>query len=532
MTTGASKASLSVVILAAGAGSRMKSSLPKPLHSVAGRPMLAHVLDTARQLDPIDITIVGSPEIGSYLARAEWAAGTHLAIQDPPLGTADAVRVALAHRAAGESVLVLYADHPLVTADALQSLIESRFGSHARLAVMTCLVDDAAGYGRIDRDERGRIEAIVERIDDGASLRIGRTEINSGFMSLDRVWASAALASLPPNPRKGEFFLTDLVAVAYASDPDSVTTFTGPPDVLVGVNDRTELAFAEDVLYARKRRQLQLDGVTFISPASNLVALDVVIGQDTIIGPNCIIEQGTRIGADCRIGPHAVVRASSIGDRVRIESSTIEDSTIGPDSDVGPYSHVRNGSALGAGVHIGNFAELKNASVGDAVRIGHFSYIGDAGLGANVNIGAGTVTCNFDGVGKHHTEIGEGAFIGSDSMLIAPLTIGAGARTGAGAVVNRDVADGADSGRHAGAPNSPQTDRTAGHQRGRREIAMEGRMQVFAGTSHPASGRRYHAGAERAARPGNCQHLEKRRNPRQARRERARLRRLRDPVAL
>ena len=262
-------------------------------------------------------------------------------------------------------------------------------------------------------------------------------------MALDRHWATQALGTLQPNPRKNEFFLTDLVAEAYAVDPDSVATSSGTHDVLVGVNDRSELAFAEGVLYARKRRQLQVDGVTLIAPDSNLIALDVEIGPDTVIGPSCFIESGSLIGQNCRIGPNVVIRASSIGDRVHIESSTIEDSSIGPDSDVGPYSHLRNGTVIGAGVHIGNFAELKNASVGNAVRIGHFSYIGDAGLGANVNIGAGTVTCNFDGVDKHRTEIGEGAFIGSDSMLVAPVTIGAGARTGAGSVINKDVAEGA-----------------------------------------------------------------------------------------
>jgi bifunctional UDP-N-acetylglucosamine pyrophosphorylase/glucosamine-1-phosphate N-acetyltransferase len=308
---------------------------------------------------------------------------------------------------------------------------------------MSCTVDDAAGYGRIQRDDAGRIRSIVEKIEDDPALRTGPTEINSGFMALDRAWAAEALRHLPPNARKNEYFLTDLVAVASVENPDSVTSVEGPHNVLVGINDRVELAVADTHLRARKRRQLMRDGVTLVAPRSNLIDLDVEVGQDTTIGPGCVLESGTRIGAGCRIGPHAVLRASIIGDRVRIESSTVEHSSIDADSDVGPYSHLRHGTQIGTGVHIGNFAELKSATISEGVRIGHFSYIGDASLGAEVNIGAGTVTCNFDGVAKHRTEIGAGAFIGSDTLLVAPVTIGEGARTGAGAVVNRDVATGA-----------------------------------------------------------------------------------------
>ena len=310
------------------------------------------------------------------------------------------------------------------------------------LAILTCDVDDAAGYGRIQRDAAGRVEAIVEKVDDDSALRSGPTEINSGFMVLDRVWAAEALKALRPNPRKNEYFLTDLVQIASSENPDSVISVQGPNDILIGVNDRIELAVADAYLRARKSRQLMRDGVTLLSPDTNLIDLDVEIGEDSTIGPGCVLESGTRIGSGCRIGPNAVIRASTIGDRVRIESSTIEQSSIEDDSDVGPYAHLRGGTHIGTGVHIGNFAELKNATVADATRIGHFSYIGDAQLGAEVNIGAGTVTCNFDGVEKHRTKIGDGAFIGSDTMLVAPVTIGANARTGAGAVVNRDVAEG------------------------------------------------------------------------------------------
>jgi bifunctional UDP-N-acetylglucosamine pyrophosphorylase/glucosamine-1-phosphate N-acetyltransferase len=405
--------------------------------------MLAQVLAVARAIDPRDITIVGSYELAHHLETASWAEGAAIAIQDPPRGTADAVRIALESGASGSTALVLYADHPLVTDDVLTDLIAAFDPAAHRLAVMTCTVDDAAGYGRIDRDEAGRIRSIVEKVDDDPALRTGSTEINSGFMALDRAWAAEALRNLPPNARKNEFFLTDLVAMASAENAESVTSVGGADHVLIGINDRIELAVADAQLRARKRRQLMRDGVTLLSPRSNLIDLDVEVGQDTTIGPGCVLESATRIGACCRIGPHTVIRASTIGDRVRIESSTIEHSTIGADCDVGPYSHLRGGTDIGVGVHIGNFAELKNATVSEGTRIGHFSYIGDASLGTKVNIGAGTRTCNFDGTDKHRTDIGDGAFIGSDTLLVAPVHVGAGARTGAGAVVNRDVAEGA-----------------------------------------------------------------------------------------
>ncbi|MCC6674846.1 MAG: bifunctional UDP-N-acetylglucosamine diphosphorylase/glucosamine-1-phosphate N-acetyltransferase GlmU [Thermomicrobiales bacterium] len=442
MSSADARSSLSVVILAAGAGTRMKSALPKPLHPVAGRPMLEHVLTVARSLDPADITIVGSPPIIGAIEAADWAKGIGAAVQDPPRGTGDAVRAAFDAGMFGEIVLILYADHPLVTAEMLSKLIGAFDSGHHRIALLTCMLDDSAGYGRIVRDG-DRISAIIEKGDDDPVLRAGRSEINSGVMLLDRNWAAGALARLPMNARKMEYFLTDLVAMAHTEIPGSVIGVEGTPDVLVGVNDRLELAVADRALRERKRWELMCDGVTLVEPETNLIDLDVEIGSDTTVGPGCILESGTRIGSNCVIGPNAIIRASRLGDRVRVESSTIESSTIGNDSDIGPYAHLRAKTRIGAGVHIGNFAELKHALVGDETRIGHFSYIGDATLGKDVNIGAGSITCNFDGTSKHRTTIGDGAFIGSDTMLIAPVEVGAGGRTGAGAVVSRNVAEGA-----------------------------------------------------------------------------------------
>ncbi len=442
MSSTGARSSLSVVILAAGAGKRMKSKLPKPLHPVAGRPMMAQVLSVARALDPIDITIVGSPEIAQAVESVDWLENVAVAVQDPPRGTGDAVRTALDTGVTGSTVLVLYADHPLITAEMLSDLLGEFDPAAHRVAVLTCLLDDAAGYGRIERDGE-RIRSIVEKVDDDPVRRAGRSEINSGIMALDRDWAAGALRYLPVNARTNEYFLTGLVAMADAQTPNSVIGVEGAPEVLIGINDRLELAIAERHLRERKRRELMRDGVTLLAPESNLIDLDVEIGPDTTVGPGCILESGTRIGSECSIGPNAIIRASRLGDRVRVESSTVESSTIGNDSDVGPYAHIRAKTRIGMGVHIGNFAELKHALVGESTRIGHFSYIGDATLGKDVNIGAGSITCNFDGTSKHRATIGDGAFIGSDTMLIAPIEIGAGARTGAGAVVSRDVAEGA-----------------------------------------------------------------------------------------
>jgi len=442
MNSADARSSLSVVILAAGAGVRMKSALPKPLHPVAGRPMLEHVLAVARSLDPVDITVVGSPQIIEAVTVSSWGNGIGGTIQDPPRGTGDAVRAALAAGVAGDVVLVLYADHPLVTTNMVGDAVAAFDPSQHRIAVLTCVLDDAAGYGRIVREEE-RVRAIVEQGDDEPNRRAGRTEINSGVMLLNRAWAADALRRLPINARKNEYFLTDLVAMADSETPGSVIGVEGPPEVLVGVNDRRELAVADRALRERKRWELMRDGVTLIEPETNVIDLDVEIGPDTTVGPGCMLESGTRIGSNCVIGPNAIIRASRLGDRVRVESSTVESSIVGSDSDVGPYAHIRAKTKIGAGVHIGNFAELKHALIGDETRIGHFSYVGDATLGADVNIGAGSITCNFDGTSKHRTTIGDGAFIGSDTLLIAPVEVGAAARTGAGAVVSRNVAEGA-----------------------------------------------------------------------------------------
>jgi bifunctional UDP-N-acetylglucosamine pyrophosphorylase / glucosamine-1-phosphate N-acetyltransferase len=312
--------------------------------------------------------------------------------------------------------------------------------------MLTCQVSDAAGYGRIDRDDRGRPRAIVERASDDPSKRIGETEINSGMMALRLPWASDALTLLTPNPDSGEYYLTDLVAsaVATAGDHDAwpVATVDAELTEVQGVNDRVELAAAESVVRQRIRRRHMLNGVTIVAPETVFIDDDVEIGQDTTILPFTTLQGTTTVGSGCTLGPQTTLTDASVGDRVVVRSSTITNSRVGDDSDVGPYSHLRGGTHLGAHVHVGNFAEMKKAVVDDDVKVGHVSYLGDVHVGSGTNIGAGAITCNFDGTSKHHTEIGTDVFIGSDTMLVAPLTVENGAVTGAGSVVTNDVAEG------------------------------------------------------------------------------------------
>jgi bifunctional UDP-N-acetylglucosamine pyrophosphorylase/glucosamine-1-phosphate N-acetyltransferase len=316
------------------------------------------------------------------------------------------------------------------------------------VTLLTAVVEEAAGYGRIERDERGRPRRIVERAEDAPARRVGPTEINSGMMALDAGWARRALATLPPSAATGELYLTDLVQVAVADGATAgggwpVATVAGEPAVALGINDRVDLAAADAVARERIRRQLMREGVTLVGAETIFVDAGVTVGGDTTILPFSTIGAGTVIGGGCVIGPQATIRRSRLGERVVVRASTVEECVIGDGADVGPYAHLRAGTELGPRVHVGNYAELKNARLGEGVKVGHVSYLGDATVGAGSNIGAGAITANFDGVAKHRTEIGEGAFIGSDTILRAPVRVGAGARTGAGAVVTRDVPAGA-----------------------------------------------------------------------------------------
>ncbi|MBI4492595.1 MAG: bifunctional UDP-N-acetylglucosamine diphosphorylase/glucosamine-1-phosphate N-acetyltransferase GlmU [Chloroflexi bacterium] len=422
------------VILAAGQGTRMRSALPKVLHPVAGRPMLLHVAHLARVLGCQPIVAV----VGHQAEQVRQAAGDSLAFveQSPQLGTGHAVaqaRPALADRV--ERVLVLYGDAPLATAETLRSLLQA--GAGRALALLTAELSNPRGYGRIVRAE-GRVVGLVEEAEASEAIRaIG--EVFSGVLCAEAPWLWTHLATLQPHPN-GEFYLTDLVRMAALEGLPIGAVQPAQPEEIMGINDRAQLAQANQVLWERKRRDLMAAGVTLLDPGSTFVDAEVLVGQDTIIHPNTYLRGRTVVGQGCELGPGTLIQDSQLGDRCRVVMSVVEGAELAERVQVGPFAHLRPGARIEADVELGNFSEVKASVVGAGSKAHHFSYLGDAVLGKNVNVGAGTITCNYDGVRKHRTVVGDNVFIGSDTMLVAPVALGDGARTGAGAVVTRDVA--------------------------------------------------------------------------------------------
>ncbi len=426
------------IVLAAGLGTRMRSQTPKVLHQAAGRPLLAHVLATLGDLDARSVVVLSKE---SAPARSILGSGARVAMQDPPRGTGDAVRVALdAVKDATGDVLIVYGDTPLVRAGTLRALLALRAERHAVLALLSGAMGTDNAYGRVVRDAKGDVARIVEvRLATDAERAL--PESNLGAYAVDLAWLRGAVARLVAN-ETGEVFLTDLVALAVADGKRVAAYRTDDPDEGRGVNTRVELAAVEDVLRRRIRERHMLAGVTFHDPSSSLVDADVEIAPDAIIERGTILEGKTRIGALTRVGPYSVVRDTTVGERCKIEASVLEGATLEDDVRIGPYSHLRPGAYLERGVEMGNFGEVKNARLGSGTKVHHFSYVGDASIGKRVNVGAGTITLNYDGVNKHRTDIGDDAFIGSDTLLRAPVKVGKDAATGAGAVVTRDVPDG------------------------------------------------------------------------------------------
>ena len=432
--------SLSVVILAAGLGTRMKSALPKVLHPLAGRPMVLYGVETARALGAEAIVLVVGH--GADQVRAVVGDGVLYAPQPEPLGTGHAVaQAAPLLRGRQGTTLVYYGDMPLLQPETLRRLAAAHEDTGATLTLLTLRADDPMGFGRILRDADGRVVGIVE--DSVATPEQKRIrELNCGVYCFQSDWLWDNVAKLHKSP-KGEFFLTDLVAIAVAQGRRVEAVSTDDADQMLGINDRTHLARAEAIVRRRIAQRHMLSGVTFVDPLSTYVDADVQIAPDTVLYPNTHLQGKTRIGSRCRIGPNTIVRDSIIGDDCKVEASVVEEAVLEDCVDIGPFAHLRKGAHLARGVHMGNFGEVKNSYLGPGAKMGHFSYLGDAEVGANVNIGAGTITCNFDGERKHKTIIEEGAFIGSDTMLVAPVRIGKGAKTGAGSVVTRDVPPGA-----------------------------------------------------------------------------------------
>ena len=425
------------IILAAGLGTRMRSRLPKVLHPICGRPMLAYVLDAACEATGTRPLVVSSP--ATAVVREAFAEAADFALQEEPRGTGDAVRAALAALPdPTHDLLVLSGDVPLIRADDIRELVARRRATSAVMALVTVEALDPTDLGRVVRGARGRVERIVEE-KDATPEELGIDEVNAGVYAFDARWLRRRVGDLRPSPASGELYLTDLLAFARA-DRRRVTTLELEWDgTLDGINDRVQLADAELAMRARINDGHLRDGVTMRDPASAFVDATVELARDVTLEPNVILRGRTRVGEGTVIGAGSEIRDSVVGRDCHIWASVLEGAEVEDEVRIGPFAHLRPGASIGRGARLGNFAEVKASRVGPGVQQHHFSYIGDADVGAGANIGAGTVTVNYDGRRKHRTVIGEGAFIGSDSMLIAPVEIGPGAATGAGSVVTRDV---------------------------------------------------------------------------------------------
>ncbi len=428
---------VAAVLLAAGQGTRMKSNLPKVLHSLAGKPMLWHTLQALNQAATEKPVVIVGHEASQVIEFVGDAADCVL--QEPQLGTGHAaMQAGPVLEGKSDYVIVTYADMPLLRGQAFQQLVETQKKNGGPISMLTVVAEDPRGFGRIVRNDDGTVAAIVEEYvatPEQKSIK----ELNVGAYCFSADWLWDALGRIQKNPHKGEYYLTDTIELA-AREGLAVQALIHD-DLLetIGINTRVHLAEAEAVLRRRINQELMLAGVTMIDPDSTYVEAGVAIGMDTLVMPNTYIQGSTTIGEGCEIGPNAHIRNSRIGNRCKVFMSVMESAQLEDDVDVGPFARLRKGAHLMDHVHMGNFGEVKDSTLGPGVKMGHFSYIGNATIGANTNIGAGTITCNFDGKKKHATEIGEDVFIGSDSMLVAPLKIGDRSRTGAGAVVTKNV---------------------------------------------------------------------------------------------
>lgn len=427
------------IVLAAGQGTRMRSRIPKVLHPLAGRTMLDHVLGSLAAAGIEHRVVVTGT--GADAVEAILGTGTPSVRQDPQLGTADAVRCGLTRVPSSvRHVVVTMGDVPLLPADLFQRLLREQAEGEATIALLGARLPDPTGYGRVVRGPDGSATAIVEEAEADEGTR-SIDEINVGTYCFDAAWLRANVGNVPRSTG-GEYYLTDLVALAVSGGRRVAVVAAPRAELTTGINDRVQLAAAERLMRSQIAERHMRAGVTIVDPATTYIDAAVEIGQDARIEPWTVISGASVIAQDAVIGPNANVRSSRIGPRTSVWASVVEESDVEEDVTIGPYSHLRPGCHIGAGCEIGNYAELKRSQVGAGTRQHHFSYVGDAEVGSDVNIGAGAVTANYDGEQKHHTVIGDGAFIGVDTMLRAPITIGPGARTGAGAVVTRDVAPG------------------------------------------------------------------------------------------
>ena len=440
------------IVLAAGRGTRMRSSRPKVLHTVAGVPMVSYAAEAARFTDANDVIVVARPADRAEVSSA--VGGDAECVEQPdPLGTGHALATALiAAPLDSQHVLVINGDVPLVRRETVQALAALHERRKATVTLLSCSMESASAQqvGRLQRGARGKPIGVLEA-EDAPMPRKGEIEVNVGVYAFEARWLRRALGDMKPRPG-GEYYLTDLVPRAVADGKRVEAYDTQDKDEALSVNSRQDLAHVEAAAQRRLRDAAMAAGATLVDPSTVYLDAAVRLGQDVTVHPNTHIRGATKVARGAALGPNAQLRDADVGPEARVASAVVEGSVLGPEVNVGPFSHIRPGCVLEEGAYVGSHVEIKASRICAGAHVGHFSYIGDAVVGARANIGAGTVTCNFDGKFKHETEIGEGAFIGSDSLLIAPVKVGAGAVTGAGAVVNRDVPPG---GRVAGVPARP-----------------------------------------------------------------------------
>jgi bifunctional UDP-N-acetylglucosamine pyrophosphorylase / glucosamine-1-phosphate N-acetyltransferase len=434
---------VAAVVLAAGKGTRFRSDLAKVLHRAAGRTLVGHVLEALRPLDVAQVIVVVGHQADDVQVEAEASGidSVTTVLQAEQRGTGHAVQQAVPAFADGiEQVLVLPGDTPLLTASTLQRLLEAGEGGVA--AMLTAELEDPAGYGRVLRREGGSVAGIVEHRDASADERAVR-EINAGMYLVDRPLLEAGLAGLEDDNDQGELYLTDIVGF-LTGDGHEVAAVVVDEEEVAGVNDRRQLADAAAVLHRRHLDHLMAEvGVTVVDPVSTHVDVDVEVGRDTVLLPGTLLEAGTRIGERVTVGPNTHLTGCEVGDDATVHSTRGEHAIIGAQAEVGPFTHLRPGTRLGARTKAGAFVQTKNATVGEGSKLPHLAYVGDATVGERVNLACGVVTVNYDGRTKSHTTVEDGAFVGCDTMLVAPVTIGAGAYVAAGSTITDDVPDGA-----------------------------------------------------------------------------------------
>ncbi|MDI6770670.1 MAG: bifunctional UDP-N-acetylglucosamine diphosphorylase/glucosamine-1-phosphate N-acetyltransferase GlmU [Anaerolineales bacterium] len=427
---------VTAVILAAGQGTRMRSDLPKVMHAVCGQPMIYYAIQAAKAASsetPVVVIGHAADAVKDYVHDS-----ARLVFQEKQLGTGHAVLQAESFlRGKSDYVIVTYADMPLLRAETLSRLVATQGANPGPITLLTVIADDPRGFGRIIRKPDGSVEAILEEAQ-ASPEQLTIQELNVGAYCFSADWLWEALHRIPLSP-KGEYYLTDTVELAVKAGLPVQALLLDDPLEAIGINTRIHLSEAEVAMRQRINSAHMLAGVTLINPQMTYIEAGVTIGLDTVIWPNSYLQGGTRIGENCEIGPDSILRDTVTGQNCVVLASVLEGAILEDNVDVGPFAHLRKGAHLCSGVHMGNFGEVKDSTLGPGTKMGHFSYIGNATIGPNVNIGAGTITCNYDGVHKHPTQIGADVFIGSDTMLVAPVELGDRSRTGAGSVVTKNV---------------------------------------------------------------------------------------------